>query len=192
MFIGAVGKAPAKLAHSRALVFYLGWNAPDSALIVEDTVDRACRTRLTLISKSASYPGSRLRTKLLLLCLDGEQLGVMMHPEHRSIGELAYHLWQSRGCPEGTAEQDWREAEERLRVAQHPEPPTLTDAVDRSLQGTYPASDPPASRGPDAPPANADAKWQAAGAKRKPAVRVRTSKSAQGKPHRDPNNGAAG
>ena len=116
-----------------------------------------------------------------------------MHPEHRSIGELAYRLWQSRGCPQGTAEQDWREAEEQLlRAAQHAAPPTLTDAVDRSLLSTYPASDPPASRGPDEPPANAAAKWQAAGAKRKPAVRVRPSKSAQGKPNSDPNNDAAG
>ena len=79
-----------------------------------------------------------------------------------------------------------------MRLTQHAEPPTLTDAVDRSLQGTFPASDPPASRIPDNPPANADAKWQAAGAKRKTAVRVRTSKSAQGKPNSDPTNDAAG
>lgn len=113
-----------------------------------------------------------------------------MHPEHRSIGELAYRLWQSRGCPDGTAEQDWREAEEHLRAAQYAAPPTASDAIDRSLQGTFPASDPPASRGPDEPPANADAKWQAA--KRKPAARVRTSKSVQRKPSGDPSNDAAG
>jgi hypothetical protein len=35
-------------------------------------------------------------------------------PEHRSIGELAYRLWQSRGCPEGTADQDWLDAERQL------------------------------------------------------------------------------
>jgi hypothetical protein len=40
-----------------------------------------------------------------------------MHPEHRSIGELAYHLWQARGCPEGSAEQDWLDAERQLRSA---------------------------------------------------------------------------
>lgn len=39
-----------------------------------------------------------------------------MHPEHRSIGELAYRLWQARGCPEGTAEQDWLDAEKQLRL----------------------------------------------------------------------------
>ena len=37
-----------------------------------------------------------------------------MHPDHRSIGELAFRLWQSRGCPAGTAEHDWLEAERQL------------------------------------------------------------------------------
>jgi hypothetical protein len=40
-----------------------------------------------------------------------------MHPEHRSIGELAYHLWQARGCPEGSAERDWLDAEKQLQSA---------------------------------------------------------------------------
>jgi hypothetical protein len=40
-----------------------------------------------------------------------------MHPEHRSIGELAYHLWQARGCPEGSAERDWLDAEKQLESA---------------------------------------------------------------------------
>lgn len=43
-----------------------------------------------------------------------------MHPENRSVGELAYQLWQARGCPDGTAEQDWLDAERQLRTA----PPT--------------------------------------------------------------------
>jgi LmbE family N-acetylglucosaminyl deacetylase len=37
-----------------------------------------------------------------------------MHPDHRTIGELAYRLWQARGCPDGTAEHDWLEAERQL------------------------------------------------------------------------------
>ena len=40
-----------------------------------------------------------------------------MHPEHRVIGELAYRLWQARGCPEGSAEKDWLDAEKQLRSA---------------------------------------------------------------------------
>jgi hypothetical protein len=97
-----------------------------------------------------------------------------MHPEHRSIGVLAYHLWQARGCPEGSAEQDWLDAEKQLRSA--------SDVLDSSLQETIPASDPPASHRPDEPPTNADAKWNAAGTSRtRSADRPRRSKSTQGK-----------
>ena len=84
-----------------------------------------------------------------------------MHPEHRSIGELAYRLWQARGCPEGTAEQDWLEAEKQLR-SPRPVRGQSSEAVDDSLKSTFPASDPPASHLPDVPPANAAAKWKAA------------------------------
>jgi hypothetical protein len=37
-----------------------------------------------------------------------------------------------------------------------------SDAVDRSVEESFPASDPPASRLPDEPPVNAAAKWRAA------------------------------
>jgi hypothetical protein len=33
------------------------------------------------------------------------------------IGALAYQLWQARGCPEGSAEDDWYRAEEELQGA---------------------------------------------------------------------------
>ena len=84
-----------------------------------------------------------------------------MHPEDRSIGELAFRLWQARGCPDGTAEQDWLEAEKQLQ-ASRPARPRSSEAVDDSLESTFPASDPPASHLPDVPPANAAAKWKAA------------------------------
>ena len=124
-----------------------------------------------------------------------------MHPEHRSIGELAYRLWQARGCPQGTAEQDWLDAERQLRLSQRATGTSAaaraaesraaesvaSDATDRSLEDTFPASDPPASHRKDEPPANADAKWKAAGAARTTsAARPRRSKSAPGKPSADP------
>jgi hypothetical protein len=111
-----------------------------------------------------------------------------MHPERTSIGELAYRIWQARGCPEGTAEQDWLDAEKQLKSAQRAAEPTASDAIDRSLQETFPASDPPASRRPDVPPANADAKWKAADKSRtgSPVSRPRRSKSTQGKPSAEP------
>lgn len=111
-----------------------------------------------------------------------------MHPERTSIGELAYRIWQARGCPEGTAEQDWLDAEKQLQSAQRAAEPTASDAIDRSLQETFPASDPPASHRPDVPPANADAKWKAADASRtgSPVARSRRSKSLHGKPSAEP------
>jgi hypothetical protein len=94
-----------------------------------------------------------------------------MHPENRSIGELAYRLWQARGCPDGTAEQDWLEAERQIK-APRPARPHSSEALDDSLKGTFPASDPPASHLPDVPPANAAAKWQAAETSRMKTSRV--------------------
>jgi Protein of unknown function (DUF2934) len=111
-----------------------------------------------------------------------------MHSDNRSIGELAYHIWRARGCPEGTAEQDWLEAERQMAAmppntqpgstrqsspagqskptAESPLKGQSTEGVDGSLKDTFPASDPPAIGGPDVPPSNADAKWRAAGVSR--------------------------
>ncbi len=36
--------------------------------------------------------------------------------EH-DIAKLAYALWQHRGCREGSAEENWLEAEETVRLA---------------------------------------------------------------------------
>lgn len=33
------------------------------------------------------------------------------------IARLAYALWQSRGCPDGSPEQDWFAAEEKIRAS---------------------------------------------------------------------------
>jgi DUF2934 family protein len=34
---------------------------------------------------------------------------------HDDIAALAYELWQARGCPEGSPEEDWFHAAEQLR-----------------------------------------------------------------------------
>jgi hypothetical protein len=34
---------------------------------------------------------------------------------HEDIATLAYELWRARGCPEGSPEEDWFRAAERLR-----------------------------------------------------------------------------
>ena len=36
-------------------------------------------------------------------------------PSHAAIAARAYELWQRRGCPQDSAEQDWIEAEAQLR-----------------------------------------------------------------------------
>jgi hypothetical protein len=35
---------------------------------------------------------------------------------HADIAALAYELWQSRGCPDGSPEEDWYHAAEALRL----------------------------------------------------------------------------
>jgi hypothetical protein len=37
--------------------------------------------------------------------------------EQDRVAKLAHALWQSRGCPMGSPEQDWIEAERQLRTA---------------------------------------------------------------------------
>jgi hypothetical protein len=49
-----------------------------------------------------------------------------MQNDYRAIRDLAYQLWQARGCPEGSAEQDWIEAERQISSV-----PTLSPADDR-------------------------------------------------------------
>ena len=87
-------------------------------------------------------------------------------PAHRSIAELAYHLWLARGRPLGSADTDWFEAERHLGVvADAGRSRTPESEIDASLKETFPASDPPASHLPDIPPSNAQEKWAAAGLK---------------------------
>ena len=39
-------------------------------------------------------------------------------PTQDQISKLAYTLWQQRGCPDGSPEVDWLEAEEELTANQ--------------------------------------------------------------------------
>ncbi len=38
---------------------------------------------------------------------------------HADIAALAYELWQARGCPDGSPEEDWFRAAEALRSRAH-------------------------------------------------------------------------
>jgi hypothetical protein len=72
-----------------------------------------------------------------------------MSPERWSIAELAYQLWVKRGCPEGSEELDWLEAERQLAVAEA-----------RSTPASAPSPDGKVGSLPDSEPANGDEAWQ--------------------------------
>jgi Protein of unknown function (DUF2934) len=44
-----------------------------------------------------------------------ENYGDGLQPNTMQVAERAYHIWYSKGCPEGTAEEDWCQAERELR-----------------------------------------------------------------------------
>ena len=81
-----------------------------------------------------------------------EQLELLAHA---IIARRAYEIWQSHGCPEGTATDDWQQAETELRAAGlfHSDRSgqrrlaweALWDStLDEASQESFPASDPPA------------------------------------------------
>jgi hypothetical protein len=43
--------------------------------------------------------------------------GLEENSTQQDIARLAYSLWQARGCPENSADQDWFEAERTIRGA---------------------------------------------------------------------------
>jgi hypothetical protein len=38
---------------------------------------------------------------------------------HKEIAALAHEIWEARGCPDGSAEQDWHQAVAQLRAHAH-------------------------------------------------------------------------
>ncbi len=97
-----------------------------------------------------------------------------MQLDREAVRKLAYRLWEERGRPEGRADEDWFAAERRLQGEQK----SASRTVDEAARESFPASDPPASTLPDKPPANADAKWAAAGAAKATKKRKRSAKTA--------------
>lgn len=57
--------------------------------------------------------------------LDSVLINREPQPLAQDVANLAYEVWQRRGCPEGSAEKDWAEAERQLR-----------DPATRSLNST--------------------------------------------------------
>lgn len=46
--------------------------------------------------------------------------------DQSQIAAAAYELWQARGCPVGSPEDDWFRAERELKAAQHESPSVLS------------------------------------------------------------------
>ena len=42
-------------------------------------------------------------------------------PTQEQIAALAYSLWQERGCPDGSSEEDWFRAKQGLTASSEPE-----------------------------------------------------------------------
>ena len=85
----------------------------------------------------------------------------------RKQQELAYRLWEERGRPEGRPDEDWFEAERRLRSDQHE---NNSAAVDEAARESFPASDPPSPHLPDKPPINPNKRRKATAPRRPPGI----------------------
>jgi hypothetical protein len=44
-----------------------------------------------------------------------------LNPDHDTVGTLAYELWRRRGCPIGSPQEDWFQAERALGGQQQSE-----------------------------------------------------------------------
>jgi hypothetical protein len=51
------------------------------------------------------------------LANDDSELEASKVPAWSDIAALAYHLWEERGCPQGSPDDDWYEAERRFKDA---------------------------------------------------------------------------
>jgi Protein of unknown function (DUF2934) len=50
----------------------------------------------------------------------GHGIAAFGHADIAALAALAHALWQARGCPDGSPEEDWFHAAEQLRSRTHP------------------------------------------------------------------------
>ena len=62
-------------------------------------------------ARSKSLPAERLPSTEQISAASPETVA---RSQSEEIARLAYVLWQQRGCPVGSAETDWLEAEQQL------------------------------------------------------------------------------
>ena len=84
-----------------------------------------------------------------------ESRGLDHLPSREAVERRAYEIWQSHGCPDGTAAKDWHEAEAELQDGGpfrsgrcekrgHSELIRRESMIDEASEESFPASDPPA------------------------------------------------
>ena len=70
--------------------------------------DRDGKSRTASAVDQAHYPEQHEAENF------GSEAGAL--PSRDQIAAKAFELWQARGCPQGSAEQDWLEAEAELQL----------------------------------------------------------------------------
>jgi hypothetical protein len=91
---------------------------------LKDTAKRVDNNRLSVATSEMESIGCKAYEGNLHLsrCRPDERETTQSETQskHQDIAKLAYALWQQRGCPEGSAEQDWYEAEQTMRGIEQP------------------------------------------------------------------------
>jgi Protein of unknown function (DUF2934) len=87
---------------------------------MEYTSDRDGKSKTASGVDQSSYPE---QNEVNNLALDDDSL-----PSRDQIAQRAFELWHAKGCPQGSAEQDWLDAEAELRAAGAPNGSTGTHA----------------------------------------------------------------
>lgn len=65
---------------------------------------------------------------------ESKERGASRGPDRERIMQRAHELWKQRGCPEGSAEEDWLQAEKEVTAAedsQKAKAPTESGSVQR-------------------------------------------------------------
>jgi hypothetical protein len=81
-------------------------------------------------SKTASVPDADQSVEQH----EGREQPSLGSTSDHEIAQRAYELWRERGCPQGSAEQDWFEAADQLRALRNSVSTRSTSSASGSVQ----------------------------------------------------------